>query len=42
VVGGQVRGSNGSDPLLAALDEVAALGSADDRVELKAVRGRLW
>jgi GTP-binding protein EngB required for normal cell division len=36
-----VRGSNGSDPLLAALDEVAALGSADDRAGLEALRGRL-
>jgi GTP-binding protein EngB required for normal cell division len=36
-----VRGSNGSDPLLAALDELAALGSADDRAALGALRGRL-
>ena len=36
-----MRGSNGSDPLLAALDELAALGSADDRAALGALRGRL-
>ena len=36
-----MRGSNDSDPLLAALDELAALGSADDRTELDALRGRL-
>ena len=36
-----MRGSNGSDPLLAALDELAALGSTDDRAELDALRDRL-
>ena len=36
-----MRGSGGSDPLLAALQELAALGSAGDRGELDALRGRL-
>ena len=36
-----MRGSGGSDPLLAALEELAALGSADDRAGLDALRGRL-
>ena len=34
-------GPDGSDPLLAALDGLAALGSADDRAALEALRGRL-
>ncbi|HTT53462.1 MAG TPA: dynamin family protein [Streptosporangiaceae bacterium] len=34
-------GCDGPDPLLAALDELAALGTADDRVALDALRGRL-
>ena len=40
-VGGPMRGSGGSDPLLAALEELVALGSAGDRGELDALRGRL-
>ena len=36
-----MRGSGGSDPLLAALEELVALGSAGDRGELDALRGRL-
>ncbi|MGD0927471.1 MAG: dynamin family protein [Streptosporangiaceae bacterium] len=34
-------GSNGSDPLLAALDELGTLGSAGDRAALDALRGRV-
>jgi len=36
-----VRGANGTDPLLAALAELAALGTAEDRTALDALRGRL-
>ncbi|HUY48565.1 MAG TPA: dynamin family protein [Streptosporangiaceae bacterium] len=36
-----MRGSDGSDPLLAALDELAALGREKDRAALDALRGRL-
>lgn len=34
-------GPDGSDPLLAALDELAALGTADDQQALAGLRGRL-
>lgn len=36
-----MRGPDGTDPLLAALDELAALGTADDQTALAALRGRL-
>jgi GTP-binding protein EngB required for normal cell division len=36
-----VRGPGRTDPLLAALDELAALGTADDRAALAALHGRL-
>jgi small GTP-binding protein len=36
-----VSGPDGGDPLLAALGELAALGGADDRAALDALRGRL-